>query len=173
LNGTTTIVWDNIDWLQINEHINRIQFRIAKAVKEGKLHKTRRLQHLLKNSFYAKLLAVQRVSTNKGKRTPGVDGVLLKTSKQKLNTALSLSDRGYKSLPLKRVYIEKKGKKKKRPLGIPTMYDRAMQALYTLTLEPITETTADRQSFGFRKYRSAQDAAAYAFICLAQKNSAK
>jgi len=168
-----TIVWDNIDWLQINEHVNRLQSRIAKAVKEEKLHKMIRLQHLLKNSFYAKLLAVQRVSTNKGKRTPGVDGVLLKTSKQKLNTAQSLFDRGYKSLPLKRVYIEKKGKKKKRPLGIPTMYDRVMQALYTLTLEPIAETTADRQSFGFRKYRSAQDAAAYAFICLAQKNSAK
>lgn len=171
LNGKTT--WDNIDWFQVDKHVNRLQSRIAKAVKEGKLHKATRLQHLLKNSFYAKLLAVKRITTNKGKRTPGVDGVLYKTSKQKFNAALSLADRGYKSLPLKRVYIEKKDKKKKRPLGIPTMYDRAMQALYTLTLEPVAETTADRQSFGFRKYRSAQDAAAYAFICLAQKNSAR
>ena len=164
--------WDSIDWISVTAHVNKLQFRVAKAVSEGKLYKVRKFQHLLKNSFYAKLLAVRRITTNKGKNTPGIDGVILKTSKQKLNTALSLFDKKYKAQPLKRVYIEKKGSKKKRPLGIPTMYDRAMQALYTLTLEPIAETKADRVSFGFRKYRSAQDAAEYAFNCLALKDRA-
>lgn len=73
--------------------------------------------------------------------------------------ALSLTDKGYKAKPLRRVYIEKKGKKAKRPLGIPCMYDRAMQALYALALDPVSETTADTKSFGFRKGRSAQDTA--------------
>src|SRR4030042_1946262 len=86
--------------------------------------------------------------------------------------ALSLTNKSYKAKPLKRTFIEKKGKKKKRPLGIPTMYDRAMQALHALTLEPLSEITADRSSFGFRKFRSANDAAEHAFNCLALKNRA-
>jgi RNA-directed DNA polymerase len=167
-----SLTWESIDWTLVNEHVNKLQFRIAKAVKEQKRHKVRRLQYLLKNSFHAKLLAVRRITTNKGRNTPGIDGIILKTPKQKLNTALTLSDKRYKALPLRRHFIEKKGKKKKRPLGIPTMYDRAMQALFALVLEPEAETMADRQSFGFRKYRSSQDAAEYAFNCLALKDRA-
>ena len=101
--------------------------------------------------LYAKALAVKRVVTNDGRKTPGVDGVLWNTPAKKMKAVLSLTDKGYRARPLRRVYIEKKDKKKKRPLGIPTMYDRAMQALYALALEPVAETTADGKSFGFRK----------------------
>ncbi len=87
------------------------------------------------------------------------------------DAGLSLTDKGYKAKPLRRVYIEKKDKKKKRPLGIPTMYDRAMQALYALALEPVAETTADTKSFGFRKGRCCQDACEHIFAALSRQVS--
>src|SRR5665809_165712 len=90
-----------------------------------------------------------------------------------MNAALSLSDKKYKAKPLRRVYIENPGKKKKRPLGIATMHDRAIQALYALALGPVAEATSDIASFGFRKYRSAQDACEQAFICLSRRDSAQ
>lgn len=167
------LTWDCIDWYHAKNLVNKLQLRIAKAVRDEKRHLARRLQHLLKNSFFAKLLAVLRVTSNKGKRTPGIDGVLWKTPKQKLQASKKLNPNKYRASPLKRTYIKKKGTNKKRPLGIPTMYDRTMQALYASTLEPIAETTADKVSFGFRKYRSAQDAAEYAFNCLALKDRAQ
>ena len=90
-----------------------------------------------------------------------------------MNAALKLSDKKYKAEPLRRAYIPKPGTDKKRPLSIPTMHDRAMQALYALVLSPIAETTADPRSFGFRKFRSAQDACAQAFVCLSKRSSAR
>ena len=111
-----------------------------------------------------------RRGCNDGRRTPGVDGVLWNTPAKKMAAALSLTDKRYRARPLRRVYIEKKDKKKKRPLGIPTMYDRAMQALYALALEPVAETTADGKSFGFRKGRCAQDACEYLFNALSRKH---
>jgi RNA-directed DNA polymerase len=128
---------------------------------------------LVTHSFYAKLLAVRTICQNKGKRTAGIDGEKWLTPKAKMNAVLDLSDESYKAKPLKRVFIEKPGKKKKRPLGIPTMYDRATQALYALALGPVAETTADIASFGFRKFRSAQDACEQAFNCLSRRNSAQ
>jgi RNA-directed DNA polymerase len=130
------------------------------------------LQWLLTHSLSAKLLAVKRVTENAGKFTAGVDGVVWKTPVQKLNAAKTLEKKGYKSKPLKRVYIPKKNGKK-RPLGIPTMHDRAMQALYLLALDPISETTADNCSFGFRPKRSCADAIARCFIHLSRQNSAE
>lgn len=88
-----------------------------------------------------------------------------------MKAVLSLTDKNYKAKPLRRVYIEKKGKKQKRPLGIPTMYDRAMQTLYALALEPISETKGDSISFGFRRGRSAKDACEQIFCVLARKCS--
>ncbi|MCP4131670.1 MAG: group II intron reverse transcriptase/maturase, partial [bacterium] len=173
MNSETQHQWDLIDWNEVERRVNKLQSRIAKAVKEGKPHLARRLQHLLANSFYAKLTAVKRVTSNKGKKTPGIDRQLWSTPASKWKAAVSLQSKGYKSLPLRRVFIEKKGKNKKRPLGIPTMYDRAMQALYALTLDPIAETIADRGSFGFRKHRSQKDARQKIFICMSRKNSAK
>jgi RNA-directed DNA polymerase len=145
--------------------------RIAKAVKKGRHGKAKALQWILTHSFYAKALAVKRVTSNKGKKTPGVDGVLWKTAKDKINAVLSLTQRGYKTKPLRRIYIPKKNGKK-RPLSIPTMYDRAMQALYKLALVPGAETTADKNSYGFREGRSCADAVAQAFNALSKPNSA-
>lgn len=115
------------------------------------------MQRILTTSFAAKALAVKRVTSNKGKRTAGVDNIKWTTQAQKLEAVVSLKRRGYKPLPLKRVYIAKSNGKE-CPLGIPTMKDRAMQALYLMALEPVTETTADPNSYGVRKYRSTADA---------------
>jgi len=160
--------WKSTDWKHAETEVNRLQVRIAKSTQEKKWNTVKRLQYLLTHSYYAKLLAVRKVTTNKGKKTPGVDKVLWTTPAQKMNAVLSLTDKGYKASPLRRVYIEKKGKKAKRPLGIPTMFDRAMQALYALALDPVSEATADNHSFGFRKGRCCQDACEYIFTDLAR-----
>lgn len=165
--------WKNIDWKKAEFEVNRLQIRIAKAVQEKKLGTVKRLQYLLTHSFYAKALAVRKVTTNKGKNTSGVDKELWTTPASKMRAVLSLTDKNYKAKPLRRVFIEKKGKRAKRPLGIPCMYDKAMQALYALALEPVAETTADTRSFGFRKGRSCLDACEYIFAALARKDSAQ
>lgn len=112
---------------------------------------------MLTHSHYAKLVAVRRVTENQGKRTSGVDKELWETPETKWQAALSLTEKGYKPSPLRRVYIPKPNGKK-RPLGIPTMRDRAMQALYLLAIQPVAETTADKGSYGFRLNRSTVDA---------------
>ena len=166
--------WNFIDWEKVERDVNRLQTRIAKAQTEGKTEEVRKLQRRLTNSFNAKLVAVRRVTTNKGKNTPGVDGVLWKTPADKIKAAKSLENKGYKAQPLRRVHIPKKGKTgKTRPLGIPTMYDRAMQALHALALAPVAEVTGDRHSYGFREGRSAQDASAQLFNALSKSYSPK
>jgi len=165
------IKWHSIIWEATRRHIRRLQMRIAKAVKERKPGKVKALQWLLTHSFHAKLLAVKRVTTNKGKKTPGVDGILWKGNKAKIQAALNLQRHGYKAQPLRRIYIPKKNGKM-RPLSIPTIYDRAMQALYKLALSPVAETTADKNSYGFREGRSCADAIAAAFNTLSKPNSA-
>ena len=163
--------WKSINWKQVKQLVKSLQLRIAKAIKEGKHNKARALQWLLTHSFAAKLLAVKRVTENSGKRTPGVDGVRWKTPTQKLRAAISLIRKGYRPLPLLRKYILKKNGKK-RPLGIPTMKDRAFQALYLLALEPVSETLADKCSYGFRQKRSCHDAIERCYIHLSRKDSA-
>jgi len=165
--------WKSINWHQVEKSVNKLQTRITKAVIQNKWNLVKRLQYLLTHSYFAKLLAVRRVTQNKGKRTPGIDGEKWLTSNSKIKAVLSLTGKGYKAKPLKRVFINKPGKKKKRPLGIPTMYDRAMQSLYALALEPIAETMSDIRSFGFRKHRSTKDAREQIFLCLSKKNSAQ
>jgi RNA-directed DNA polymerase len=163
--------WNNIDWKKAQEHVNRLQIRITKAVKECKWYLVKSLQYLLTHSYYAKLLATLNVTQNKGKRTAGIDGETWSSPEAKMKAALALTDVKYKAKPLRRVYIEKYGSNKKRPLGIPTMYDRAMQSIYAMALDPIAEATGDRTSFGFREFRSTHDACEQAFICLSRKYS--
>lgn len=165
--------WYSIDWAEVEKQVNRLQIRIAKATINKKWNEVKRLQYLLTHSYYAKLLAVRKVTTNKGKNTSGVDGELWSTPTSKLKAVQRITDKGYKAQPLKRTYIDKKGKKEKRPLGIPTMYDRAMQALYALALDPVSEATADTKSFGFRKGRSCHDACEYIFTALSRKFNAQ
>ena len=164
--------WQSIDWKKAYREVRKLQIRIAKAVKEGRHGKVQSLQWLLSHSFYARALAVKRVTSNKGKNTPGIDGVIWKSAKDKMQAVLSLRQHGYKAQPLRRIYIPKKNKKKKRPLSIPCMFDRAMQALYMFGLAPVAETTADRNSYGFREGRSCADAIEAAFNALSKPNSA-
>ena len=165
--------WKSINWHQVVKSVNKLQTRITKAVVQNKWNLVKKLQYLITNSYSAKLLVVKRVTQNKGKRTSGIDGEKWLTPNSKMKAALSLTGKRYKAKPLKRVFINKIGKKKKRPLGIPTMYDRAMQSLYSLALEPIAETKSDIRSFGFRKHRSTKDACQQIFLCLSRKISAQ
>jgi RNA-directed DNA polymerase len=162
--------WHAIEWQKVDRNVRRLQARIVKATQEGRWGKVKSLQRLLTHSFSGKALAVRRVTENQGKRTPGVDNETWETPTKKAETVKSLRQRGYKPQPLRRVYIPKKNGKK-RPLGIPTMRDRAMQALYLLALEPIAENTGDPNSYGFRRERSTADAIQQCYIALARKTN--
>ncbi|KGE12643.1 group II intron reverse transcriptase/maturase [Sphingobacterium deserti] len=162
--------WDSIDWDRCEARVRKLQARIVKAQKEGRHNKVKALQWMLTHSFHAKAMAVKRVTSNKGKNTAGVDRVLWSTPNAKYQAVSDLKRRGYQPQPLKRVNIVKKNGKL-RPLGIPTMKDRAMQALYLMALEPVSETMADSHSYGFRKERSTADAMALCFGLLSKKVS--
>jgi RNA-directed DNA polymerase len=164
--------WEQVDWPQCERQVSRLQARIVKATRAGRWGKVKALQRLLTHSFAAKTLAVKRVTDNQGKNTPGVDGKIWSTLAAKSKAIKSLQRRGYRPQPLRRVYIPK-ANGKLRPLGIPTMKDRAMQALYLLALEPIAETTADRNSYGFRPERSTADAIEQCHKALAKGSSAQ
>jgi len=162
--------WNAIDWRKAEKEVRRLQTRIAKAVKSGKTNRIKALQWVLTHSLSAKFLAVKRVASSRGARTPGVDGAVWNTPAKKMRGALSLQRKGYRAMPLRRVLIPKRSGKM-RPLGIPTMKDRAMQALYLLALEPVAETLADANSYGFRPCRSCRDAIGQCFIALGRKYS--
>jgi RNA-directed DNA polymerase len=166
--SNSTAQWDQLDWSAQERQVRRLQARIVKATREERWGKVRSLQWLLTHSFSGKALAVRRVTTNKGKDTPGVDRVIWKTPDAKYRAIGLLRRRGYQPQPLRRVYILKSNGKL-RPLGIPVMVDRAMQALYLLALEPIAETLADPNSYGFRNARSTADAIEQAFKVLSQE----
>ena len=164
--------WHQINWRQAERTVRRLQIRIAQATQAGKWGKVKALQRLLTRSFSGKVLAVRRVTENTGKRTPGVDGETWKTPEQKMTAIDRLHQRGYHPQPLRRIYIPKSNGAQ-RPLSIPTMRDRAMQALYLLALDPVAETTADPNSYGFRTARSAADAIEACFIALCRKDRAE
>ncbi len=164
--------WQSIDWKTVETQVLKLQMRIAKATREGKHGKVKSLQWILTHSRSAKLLAVKRVSQNKGSKTPGIDGVLWDTDARRMKATRQLTRKAYNAKPLRRIYIPKKNGKH-RPLGIPCMLDRAQQALYLLALEPVSESIADPNSYGFRPKRSTADAVAQCFKCLCKKNAAQ
>src|SRR5438132_1049971 len=149
--------WHSIEWKKVWRTVRRLQARIVKAVAQGRWNKVKALVYLLTHSFSGRALAILRVVTNSGARTPGVDGVLWNTPEAKTAAFSTLRRHGYRPQPLRRVYIPKNNDKM-RPLGIPTMTDRAMQALYLLGYDPIEETLADQHSYGFRLDRCCADA---------------
>ena len=163
----TTVEWRDTNWRKLERSVYKLQKRIFRASKRGDVKLVRKLQKLLTKSWSAKTLAVRRVSQdNQGKRTAGVDGVKSLTPKQRQKLVNNLRLNG-KSNPTRRVWIDKPGKKEKRPLGIPTMEDRAKQALAKLALEPEWEARFEPNSYGFRPGRSCHDSiqAIYTAIC--------
>jgi len=170
----TKVDWHAVDWRAANRNVHRLQTRIVKATQEGRWGKVKTLQHLLTHSYSGKVLAVRRVTENQGKHTAGVDGEIWNTPAKKAKAVLSLRQRGYRPSPLRRIYIPKKSNPAKlRPLSIPTMIDRGMQALYLLALDPVAETMADPNSYGFRTGRSTADAIGQCFNALSRKDNAE
>jgi RNA-directed DNA polymerase len=157
--------WHSIDWKKVHRTVRRLQARIVKAVRAGRWGKVKSLVYLLTHSFAGRALAILRVVTNSGARSPGVDGTLWNTPEAKTAAFRTLRRHGYQPQPLRRVYIPKSNGKR-RPLGILTMTDRAMQALYLLGLDPIEETLADHHSYGFRIGRCCADALEQCFKVL-------
>ena len=153
-----TVGWDSIDWQKVDRYVFKLQKRIYAASRRGETKKVRKLQKTLMNSWSCKALAVRRVTQeNRGKKTAGVDGIksLSPEACMKLIGQLKLSG---KSKPTRRVWIPKPGKDEKRPLGIPTIYDRALQGVVKAALEPEWEAQFEASSFGFRPGRACQDA---------------
>ena len=163
--------WDEINWRKLERSVFKLQKRIYRASKNGDWKRVKRLQKLLLKSKSVKLLAVRRVTQiNKGKKTAGIDGVksLSPTQRLKLANRLNLSE---ESKPVRRVWIPKAGKTEKRPLGIPTMADRAKQALVKLALEAEWEAKFAPNTYGFRPARSCNDAIQAIFSAIHQKNA--
>jgi len=163
--------WEQLDWPQHERNVRRLQARIVKATQAGRWNKVKALQRLLTCSFSGKALAVKRVTDNQGKWTSGVDRVLWSTPASKHKAIGALQRHGYQPQPLRRVHIPK-ANGKLRPLGIPTMKDRAMQALHLLALAPVAETTGDSNSYGFRPGRSTADAIGQSYTALNRDHSA-
>lgn len=165
------LAWQSVNWHNVKLRVRRIQRRIYKAKKAGNVARVQWLQKVLIRSHDAKLMAVQLVTTlNKGKKTAGVDQIRSLTNKQKMALALSLRLDG-KASSIRRVWIPKPGKSEKRPLGIPTIKDRAKQALAKFALEPEWEAVFEPNSYGFRPARSCHDAIEAIFLGLHHKRS--
>lgn len=150
--------WKTTNWRKVERYVLKLQKRIYAASRSGDVKRVRQLQKTLINSWSNKVLAVRRVTQdNQGKKTAGVDGVKSLSPEARIDLARRLRLTG-KSKPTRRVWIPKPGKDEKRPLGIPTMYDRALQAVVKSALEPEWEARFEPNSFGFRPGRSCHDA---------------
>src|SRR5262249_16163489 len=161
--------WNMIPWKKIQRNVFKLQKRIYRASRRGDSRTVRTLQRLLMKSWSAKLLAVRRVTQdNQGKKTAGVDGVKALTPKQRLTLAHTLT-LGDKATPVRRVWIPKPGSDDMRPLGIPTIHDRALQPLAHFVLEPEWEAGFEPNRYGFRPGRSGHDAIEAIFTIIGHK----
>lgn len=147
----TTVEWNTIPWRKLERRVFKLQKRIYKASQRSDVKAVRKLQKTLLRSWSAKCLSVRRVTQdNRGKKTAGVDGLKNLSPKARLTLVQSLK-LGQKAAPTRRVWIPKPGSGgEKRPLSIPTLYDRALQSLVKLALEPEWEARFEPNSFGFR-----------------------
>lgn len=151
--------WRMLLWKEIERNVFRLQQRIYQAASSDDVKRVHNLQRLLLRSYSARLLAVRRVTQdNRGKKTPGIDGVASLTPPERMTLANDLRHLNQDPSPLRRIYIDKSGSDEKRPLSIPTMADRACQALLKLALEPEWEAKFEPNSYGFRPGRSTHDA---------------
>ena len=167
-------LWLNLDWKRCHDVVTSLQNRIVKSVRNGEWRKAKRLCYLLPHSFSARTLAVKKVTENKGRKTAGIDGKVWTTPGQKIRAVEMIANwKGYQPKALKRIRIPKKDKTQKRPLSIPTMEDRARQALHLFALQPIAETQGDFNSYGFRRKRRCADAIEQIFKVLRHKTSAQ
>jgi len=164
------LAWNDINWTLVQKRISRQQRRVYKASMEGNKAKVHAIQSRMIASLDAKLIAIRRITTeNKGRNTAGVDGVKTISHEKKIELAYRLKIDG-KSSPIRRTYIPKPGKSEYRPLGIPTIEDRAKQMLAKLALEPEWEAIFESNSYGFRPGRSCHDAIATIFLSLRGKS---
>ena len=162
--------WKDINWKRVELNVFKLQKLIYRASSRGKIRKMRKYQRLLTKSYYARLLAVRRVTQdNQGKKTAGVDGIKNLPPMQRFNLVNLLSSRYLKASPTRRVWIPKPGRDEKRPLGIPTMYDRALQSLVKLCMEPEWEARFEPNSYGFRPGRSTHDAIGAIYVSVNHK----
>ena len=164
--------WRMLPWKEIERNVFRLQQRIYQAANGDDVKRVHNLQRLLLSSYSARLLAVRRVTQdNRGKRTAGIDGVASLSPSERLALTQQLRQLNTTPSPVRRSYIDKPGSNEQRPLGIPTMADRARQALVKLALEPEWEAKFEPNSYGFRPGRSAHDAieAIFNFIRLKPK----
>ena len=161
--------WRDINWRKAEIYVFRLQKRIYSASRRGDVKRVRKLQRTRMRSWFNKVLAVRRVTQdNQGKKTAGVDGIKSLTPVERLKLAGELKLTG-KSKPTRRVWIPKPGRDEKRPLGIPVMYDRALQAVVKAALEPEWEARFEPNSYGFRPGRSAHDAIKQIKTCIQGK----
>ena len=164
-----TEVWENINWQKTERYVFKLQKQIFKASRQGNKKKVRQLQKTLMRSWSNRLLAVRKVSQdNRGKKTAGVDGVKSLSPNARIKLAKQLRMKG-KSKATRRVWIPKPGKDEKRPLGIPTMHDRALQSVLKNALEPEWEAVFEPNSYGFRPGRACQDAIQQIRVCIEKK----
>src|SRR4028118_239706 len=163
------VEWNQVNWRKLERKVFKLRSRIYRASQRGDVKALRKLQKMLMKSWSARALAVRRVTQdNTGKKTAGVDGLKSLTPKHRLDLVTKLR-LGIKASPTRRVWIPKPGTEEKRPLGIPTMIDRALQALVKLALEPEWEARFEPNSYGFRPGRSCHDAIEAIFTVTAQK----
>lgn len=168
--------WHNIPWKEYNKKVQDLQNKIVKAKLENNMKLVYQLQNQLVNSLEGRAIAIRNVVTSSGAKTSGVDKITWTTPEQRMKAIellgnITKNPNTYKSSPLKRIMISKANSTELRPLGIPTMLDRAVQAVYLLAVDPVVETNSDKNSFGFRKFRSQHDAIAYIRSILDKKVS--